>query len=128
MFIYKFDIYYIYYVKNKMNTLEILKLYETSAKGFIEPHAKFLEIIVSSINLANEYHALQDWQLQMLDDIVNLACFNQSMCVYINTSLIKPVVNNGYTYNILMLESHKVYLINLDTKKCREIKYSFKHK
>ena len=111
-----------------MNTLEILNLYETSAKGFIEPHAKFLEIIVSSINLANEYHALQDWQLQMLDDIVNLACFNQSMCVYLNTSLIKPVVNNGFTYNILMLESYKVYLINLDTKKCREIKYSFKHK
>ena len=64
----------------------------------------------------------------MLDDIVNLACFNQSLCVYCNTSLIKPVVNNGYTYNILMLESYKVYLINLDTKKCREIKYSFKHK
>jgi len=111
-----------------MNKFEILKLYETSAKGYIEPHVKFLEIIASNINLANEYYPLQDWQLQMLDDIVNLACFNQNLCVYINTSLIKPVVNNGYTYNILMLESHKVYLINLDTKKCREIKYSFKHK
>ena len=111
-----------------MNTLEILKLYETSAKGYIEPHTKFLEIIASDINLTNEYHPLQDWQLQMLDDIVNLACFNQNMCVYLNTSLIKPVIKNGYTYNILMLESHKVYLINLDTKKCREIKYSFKHK
>ena len=111
-----------------MNKFEILKLYETSAKGYIEPHVKFLEITDSKINLANEYHPLQDWQLEMLDDIVNLACFNQSLCVYCNTSLIKPVVNNGYTYNILMLESYKVYLINLDTKKCREIKYSFKHK
>ena len=111
-----------------MNKFEILKLYENSAKGYIEPHVKFLEIIASNINLANEYHPLQDWQLKMLDDIVNVACFNQSMCVYCNTSLIKPVVNNGYTYNILMLESDKVYLINLDTKKCREIKYSFKHK
>ena len=111
-----------------MNTSEILKLYKTSAKGHIEPHAKILEITYSNINLANEYHPLHDWQLEMLDDIVNLACFNQSLCVYINTSLLKPVVKNGYTYNILMLESHKVYLINLDTKKCREIKYSFKHK
>ena len=111
-----------------MKSSVILNLYETSAKGHIEPHVKFLEIIASNINLANEYHPLQDWQLQMLDDIVNLACFNQSMCVYFIKSLIKHVVNNGYTYNILMLESHKVYLINLDTKKCREIKYSFKHK
>ena len=111
-----------------MKSSEIMNLYENSAKGFIEPHSKFLDIIASNINLAGKYHPLQEWQLQMLDDIVNLACFNQSMCVYINTSLIKPVVNNGYTYNILMLESHKVYLINLDTKKCREIKYSFKHK
>lgn len=111
-----------------MKSSEILKLYENSAKGFIEPHAKFLDIIASNINLAGKYHPLQEWQLQMLEDIVNVACFNQSLCVYCNTSLIKPVVNNRYTYNILMLESHKVYLINLNTKKCREIKYSFKHK
>ena len=71
-----------------MNTSEILKLYETSAKGHIEPHAKILEITYSNINLANEYHPLHDWQLQMLDDIVNLACFNQNMCVYLNTSFV----------------------------------------
>ncbi len=111
-----------------MKSITILKLYENSAKGFIEPHAKFLEITDSKINLAGEYHPLHDWQLEMLDDIVNLACFNQSLCVYCNTSLIKPVVNNGFTYNILMLENLKIVFINLDTKKCREIKYSFKHK
>lgn len=111
-----------------MNSFTILKLYKTSAKGFIEPHAKILKITDSKINLAGEYHHLHDWQLKMLDDIVNIACFNQSLCVYCNTSLIKPVVNNGFTYNILMLENMNIVFINLDTKKCREIKYSFKHK
>jgi len=111
-----------------MNSFTILKLYKTSAKGFIEPHAKILKITDSKINLAGEYHNLHDWQLKMLDDIVNIACFNQSLCVYCNTSLIKPVVNNGFTYNILMLENMNTVFINLDTKKCREIKYSFKHK
>lgn len=102
--------------------------YEQSAKGYIEPDTKIFEITDSKINLSDSYYPLLDWQLKMLDDIVNIACFNQNLAVYCNTSLFTPVYKNGFHYNILILTSHQVYLINLDTNKCHEIKYYFKHK
>ena len=65
-----------------LQCFQIYRLYDIHKENF---YSYSLEGRYCLPSYTNEYHPLQDWQLQMLDDIVNLACFNQGMCVYINT-------------------------------------------
>ena len=76
----------------------------------------------------NSWVILKPWQKKMIDELVNFAFHNQNKSIYYDTSLYNDIYNNGFYYNMIATMDGKIYLINLNTFKIREIKYDIVEK
>jgi len=84
---------------------------------------------VDTCGFVESDHPIQDWQKDMLTEIVNIAYSNQSKAIYGNMSLRTNVDgDNGHMFNILILTTGKVYLLDLTAKTDSEIHYTFSEK
>ena len=107
----------------------ILKKYFESTKGEINKENYIFDIIESKILIdTEEYVSLYDWQFNMLEEIINIACLNQNKVIYNDISLKNNILIGHFWYNILALDNHEIYLINLSTNNYRKIIYSFQEK
>ena len=90
---------------------------------------KIYNIINSKIKIKNKYKKLYKLQYDMLFKLINSRktfMSNQSHVLYYDHCFSKDIKIGNYYYNMLLTKNEKVFLINIDTGKVRNIIYKKK--
>lgn len=89
----------------------------------------YYKIIYSKIKINNKYKKLYKFQYDMLFKLINSRktfMSNQSNVLYYEHCFNKNIKFGNYNYNMILTKNEKIFLINIDTGKIRNIIYKKK--